>query len=462
VADRTHWGRYGRRPAVVLSLVAMVDGIDRGILPGVLTKVQDDLGFSDTRAGFLGTVFILTGFLVMLPAGYLADRYMRTRIIAVVLASWGAMSAINATVRSYWQFLGVRAALGVGETVDNPASQSLLADYYRPEVRGRAFALQRMAPIVGAASGTILAGVIGEQLGWRWAFLVVGVPGSLLALAMWRVPESKRGDRDGSDTSDILGLPVPATAPTITPSTPLRERAADLLVDVRKALAVPTLRSVMIGTAIAAGALQGLGFWATAFYERHSTLDADRAAGIAGGIILVGALGGTLVAGRLIDRMRDRVEGAPMLIAGVSQLVGAAILMPTFLPVPLWVRLPGQAVAVALIVGGLVPLAVMTSEVVPAAIRGAAFSLTTFLAALAGATSPLTIGFVADRFKIPIDGEMKGDLAKGFLAMTPLIFVGATVVLRGRRHVTADIAAATAASGELAAATRRGSEPGGA
>jgi sugar phosphate permease len=257
---------------------------------------------------------------------------------------------------------------------------------------------------------------------------------------------------------------VPVIAPSITPSTPLRERVADLLVDVRLAVAVPTLRSVMIGTAIAAGALQGLGFWATAFYERHSTLDADRAAGIAGGIILVGALGGTLIAGRLVDQLRDRVEGAPMLVAGVSQLIGAAILMFTFLPVPLLVRLPGQAVAVALIVGGLVPLAVMTSEVVPAAIRGAAFSLTTFLAALAGAASPLAIGFVADRFKIPVDGEMKGDLAKGFLAMTPLIFVGALVVLRGRRHVTADMAAAAAATTEAlsASAMRRGSEPGGA
>ena len=104
----------------------------------------------------------------------------------------------------------------------------------------------------------------------------------------------------------------------------------------------------------------------------------------------------------------------------------------------------------------------MTSEVVPAAIRGAAFSLTTFLAALAGATSPLAIGFVADRFKIPVDGEMKGDLAKGFLAMTPLIFVGALVVLRGRRHVTADVATAAAATTEALSATPRGSAPGGA
>jgi len=95
------WGRYGRRPARLLAAVGFIDAVDRGILPGVLTQVQDDLGFSDTQAGLLGTAFVLTGFLVVLPAGYLADRYARTKIIAVVLASWGLISGLNALVRSF-------------------------------------------------------------------------------------------------------------------------------------------------------------------------------------------------------------------------------------------------------------------------------------------------------------------------------------------------------------------------
>ena len=97
----TDWGRYGRRPLTVLALVALIDAIDRGILPGVLDEVQDALHFSDFEAGFLGTAFVITGFLVVIPAGYIADRYRRTRIIAIVLASWGAISALNAGVTSY-------------------------------------------------------------------------------------------------------------------------------------------------------------------------------------------------------------------------------------------------------------------------------------------------------------------------------------------------------------------------
>lgn len=438
---RTEWGRYGRRPLNILFLIALVDAIDRGILPGVLTTVQDDLGFSDTEAGYLGSIFILTGFFVTLPAGYLADRYRRTRIIAVVLASWGAISALNSLVRNLGQFLAVRAALGVGETIDNPASQSLVADYYRPAVRGRAYAFLRVAPLLGAAAGQIVAAVIAARFGWRWAFLVVGVPGSLLAIAVWRLPEPQRGESDGRGLGDQPEAPLPAAAPIV----PNRASGVGALVaDIRVALRVRSLRSLMVGSAIAGGALSGLGFWAPAFYERHTNLSAEAAASLAGILILGGAIGGTIVIGRMVDRIRDRYEGAPMLIAGASQAIGALLLMPTFLPVPLWVRLPVQGVAVAFIIGGLVAIPVMITEVVPAGVRGIAFSVTGFLGAVASAISPTLIGFVADQFEFMVDGKVRGHLANAFLIVTPLVFVGALVLLRGRRHVAGDIAAAAA------------------
>ena len=75
-----------------VALVAFIDSVDRGILPGVLELVQDDLGFSDTQAGFLGSIAVLMSFVVTIPAGYMADRLRRTRVIAICLATWGAIS----------------------------------------------------------------------------------------------------------------------------------------------------------------------------------------------------------------------------------------------------------------------------------------------------------------------------------------------------------------------------------
>jgi MFS family permease len=421
---------------VILALVAFVDAVDRGILPGVIEEVQADLGFSDTRIGVLAAAFVVVGIVVSLPAGYLADRGRRTRIIAVVLASWGVVSGMNALAQNFWQFLAVRMTLGVGETIDNPASSSLLADYYAPDRRGRAFALQRLAPIVGTAVGLGLGGLVGSTLGWRWAFLLVGVPGSLLAVAMWRLPEPTRGEHDRADGSEHdAGEAVAAS-----------ERGPRALVDdVRRALRIPTLRAILVGSAVGSASLQGIGFWASAFYERHTSIGASGADGVVGVVVALGAVGGIWLTGRLVDRRHGGRADAPMTIAGSAHVAGSVLLVVSFLQVPLWVRMPLHLLAVGCVVGGLLALTVMTVRVVPASLRGTAFSLSTFIGSLGAAFSPLAIGAIADRFDIVVDGQVKGDLAKAFLLITPMVTIGGLIVLRGRRHARGDVQAATIA-----------------
>jgi MFS family permease len=390
--------------------------------------VQDDLGFSDTQAGLLGSVAIFMSFLVTIPAGYMADRFLRTRIIALCLATWGGISALNSVVTNYGQFLAVRAALGVGETIDNPASASLISDYYPKTLRGRAFSFQRVAPTMGGAIGLAIAGIVGAWLGWRAAFLIVGVPGSVLAIAVWRMHEPRRGESDREDEGGELLL------------TASRRGWAPLWAEIKICLRVPSLRALMIGSAISTMAISGFGFWAASFYQRHTTLRSAAAATIVGAIILVGAVFGTIRGGRGADKARERDAGAPMRLAGMTQTISALIFLPTFLDIPLIMRIAGHLVAVAFVVAAFPALTAMISEVVPAKIRGIAFSVSGFVGALASAISPLLIGAVADAFPIRVDGELEGNLAIAFATVTPLIIVGAIVVLIGRRHVERDIA----------------------
>jgi MFS family permease len=372
----------------------------------------------------------------VLPAGYLADRYRRTRIIAIVMASWGAISALNAAVVGYVQFLAVRTVLGVGETDDNPSSSSLIADYYRPDIRGRAYAFQGVAPIVGGALGIALGGGVGEVLGWRWAFLLVGAPGSLLALAVWRLPEPKRGEHDlaNADADE---------APSVVVK---RHGVRGLLHDVRLTVRIRTLRSLMIGNAIATGALAGINFWAPSFLKRHADLSGGAAAGIVGALIFGGAIAGTMVGGRLSDRLRGRAAGAPMVAAATTQAIGAIVLMPVFADVPLAVRIALAGVGVVFLVAGFPALRAMVAEVAPPSIRGLAFSVTGFLSALAAALSPLLIGGISDRFDYEFEGRTVGNLAYAFAIVMPLVLVGSFVVWHGRRHVEGDKARAVAAT----------------
>ncbi len=211
--------------------------------------------------------------------------------------------------------------------------------------------------------------------------------------------------------------------------------------DGRRILRVRTLRYLIVGSAITAGALSGIGFWAKTFFVRHTTLTSGQASGVVAALLLVGAVLGTVLGGIATDRLRRRVRGAPMVVAGVSQSLGALFLMVVFIEVPLPVMLIAALIGAALLVAGFPALTTMTAEVVPASIRGLTFSVTSFLAALASAASPLLIGAIADQFDYDVDGTIKGNLSYAFLIVTPLVLIGGLVVLRGRKFVEADTVA---------------------
>jgi MFS family permease len=155
---------------VVLALVNLVDQADIAILRGVLPILEDEWSLSDLQLGLLGFVFVFLNALTTIPAGWLADHTRRTRLIGWTLLSWTGLIALSATAVNYVNLLGARAVMGIGQAVDDPASTSLVGDYYPSRLRARAFSLQQVSLFVGGGIGLALGGFVGETLGWRWAF----------------------------------------------------------------------------------------------------------------------------------------------------------------------------------------------------------------------------------------------------------------------------------------------------
>lgn len=418
------WGPYGKLPLVALALVGLVEGVERRVLPAVLSLVQDDLGFSDFQAGLLDTAIIIAALLVAVPAGVLADRVDRRRFIAGTFVVWSALVAVTGSVRSYGQLLGMRALLGAGDAINDPAAQSLLADYYAPERRGRAYGIQRVTPVVGAALGLGVGAGLGQLFGWRVAVVVLAVPGLLAALLVSRLREPARGASD-ENVADVPGaLPV--------------------RVALRRLLAIPSLRALVLATALTTGALSAVAFWGVVYFQRAAGLTLAEAGAIAGVPVLFGALAGSLAGGWLVDRLRSTVTGAALLVAAVFTALGSLVFTVSFVDgVPLLVRMPLQGIAVGLLVGSLPATTVLTSEVVPAALRGTAFGLLKLSSNVLAAVFPPAVGLIADLNQVvAADGALRGDLGLGFRCTLPTILVASALLLRGRCHVARDTAVA--------------------
>ena len=201
--------RDGNRVLAVLWVVYVFNFIDRNILSILLEPIKQDLGASDTAMGFLtGFAFALFYTVAGIPIARLADRGSRRMVMAVGVAFWSLATAASGFVRSFAELALARIAVGVGEASATPAAHSLIADYFPPERRTRAIAIYNTGANGGILFGLVLGGWLQQTFGWRTAFLVVGLPGLLVAaLVAALVTEPPRGLADGKrEAGETPGL----------------------------------------------------------------------------------------------------------------------------------------------------------------------------------------------------------------------------------------------------------------
>jgi len=203
----------GKRRALTLLLLTFAyffSYMDRQILAILNEDIVKDLHLGDEQLGLLnGTAFAIFYAGLGLPIAWLADRSNRVRIIAIALTIWSGFTALGGLATNFWQLLGARVGVGIGEAGSSPPSHSIIADLYPADKRASAMSIYSLGVGLGAAFGTIIGGVVATYYGWRVALYVIGLPGLLLALIIWlTVPEPKRGLSDAQIAMDERSKPT--------------------------------------------------------------------------------------------------------------------------------------------------------------------------------------------------------------------------------------------------------------
>ena len=152
----------------ILGLVIMVDQIDQNIVRGAAKSLQEAFGIDDWGIGLLLSAFVVVNGLVTVPAGYLADRWNRTRTIGHTVVTWSLITMVTAAAQNFATLLGLRALLGFGQAVTEPSAASLLSDYYPTSQRGRVFSHQQIMGFIGAGLGIAIGGTVASAFGWRF------------------------------------------------------------------------------------------------------------------------------------------------------------------------------------------------------------------------------------------------------------------------------------------------------
>src|SRR6266550_7481040 len=212
--------RYSYYALSVLTLMNFLNYIDRQALPAVAPAMQRDLGLTDTEIGAMEASLLLS-FTVLAPLfGRLGDRYSRTKLMASAAVIWSIATALTGLMDHSPVLPGaiqlhvplvqftlslsgvaivlclVRATVGVGESSYSTITPSLIADYFPLHWRATALGIFQAAIPMGFALGYVIGVVLAHFFGWRMAFMIVGVPGLITAVFVWRLREPVRGAND--------------------------------------------------------------------------------------------------------------------------------------------------------------------------------------------------------------------------------------------------------------------------
>ncbi|MFW2046822.1 spinster family MFS transporter [Acinetobacter variabilis] len=313
---------------VIICMVAYIlSFVDRQILSLMIEPIKADLMLSDTQFSLLqGLAFSLFYAFMGVPIAALADKKSRVKIISVGIAFWSLATAACGLSKNFIQMFLARLSVGAGEAALSPAFYSIVADLFPKHKLGRALGVYAIGAFIGSGLAFLIGGyvigllkdvsfvtlpMIGEIKTWQLTFMIVGLPGVLLALLMIltvREPERK-------------GLKMDANGVAVKASF---KNSIGFIKTHKK-----TFFCHFIGFSFYTMMLYSLLGWAPAYYMRHFGLDASQTGYILGSIILVANTSGALFCGWLIDFFSKRGYSDAAIRAGAIGC--AALIIPSVL-----------------------------------------------------------------------------------------------------------------------------------
>jgi MFS family permease len=403
---------------IIMMFAYTINIADRYVMSTVLEPIRLELKLTDTGVGILTGVSLALFYVTMgIPLSWIADRYNRRNLLAISITVWSAMTTFCGLSTNYIQLLLARIGVGIGEAGGTPACNAIVSDYFPAARRPMAMTIFALGAPIGAWIGADMAGYVANRYGWHAAFLVLGIPGILLAaLIMLTIKEPRRGRLDAVSTEDTPSL-------LTTLAFFFKQKAAF---------------HVIMGSGVSALWGWGLMWFTPTFLQRTYNLNVGEAGAVVGPIYLVMGISASLFTAWLLSRP-SFVD--PRRIVKLLSIVTAVATIPSIiaywthsLPLAtamLWVFIP----AIYFYIG---PAFALGQNLAPPKMRAMFSAIALLIANVFNLiVAPSGVGWLSDHFAGPAGADAVS-LRSALLVLAPTGFWAAWHYWMAARTIVED------------------------
>ncbi len=413
--------RGGAFTFFILLVLNSLDELEGAAMNVLAPDIRDTFGVSDGTIVFIASASSAFFVLGAMPMGWLADRYRRAPIVGWASVMFSAMVVASGMAVNAFMLFWTRFGAGIAKANTLPVHSSLLADTYPIGVRGRIGAVTAMTGRVVAASSPLLAGGVatlaGGDEGWRWAFLLLGVPVAVFALAAFRIPEPPRGQWEKDD--------VLATLIEDEHTVPISIEAA-----FARLLRIRTVRTVIVAFSALGFSLFTIPVLANLYLEDEFGLGSFErgvvasVAGFAAAVVLP-------FAGIRFDRLYRTNPTLAFRLVGLLILPGAVLVPLEFLMPNVVLFAAVSVVAILFAASAFSMVGPLVQTIVPYRLRGLGSALVTMYIFFIGATGGALLS------KLLTDAY--GVTTTVFVLAIPSNLLGGLLILRGASFIRHDL-----------------------
>jgi len=376
----TNEQRNARFALAVLFAINFMNFFDRQIAGVLAEPIRVEFGMNFEQVGWISAAFTIIYALVGVPLGRLTDTWTRTKLIAIGITFWSALTAASGFAVGFGSYLLTRMGVGIGEAACAPAGQSLIGDLYPAERRARAMGIFMMGLPLGLFASYVLSGIIGAAWGWRAAFFIACVPGLILAGLTLLIREPARG---GAEAHTLTAAELGGRSPYLA------------------VLSIPTLWWIILSGMLFNFHAYAVNIFQNPFLQLFHEIGLKQASMLSAlSLGLAGAIG--LVAGGVLgDRLRVKRPNGRLLLAAIAMLcAGPCIFIALGRPkgdVNTFALLMAASSACTFVYYSTVYSAIQ--DVVPPQLRGTAVALYFVAQYVLGASfGPPIMGRLSDHF----------------------------------------------------------------